>query len=270
MNIADKLNRLIDCLAKYPQLTIAVSGGIDSMLLSFVSHLYFPKRTLAVHAHSPAVPKKALQRVLNYTHQYEWNLKVLDAGEFADPDYLKNPINRCYFCKSNLYSRLRGVRNGVVMSGTNIDDLADFRPGLKAAEEQQVVHPYIEAELTKADIYALAAEFNLTDLEHLPSQPCLASRVETGITIAARDLQFIDQVEDCVRQLLADNGDIRCRITHQGVFVEISPLPKSEPLAVITESTKMLCQQQGYLFSGIRTYRQGSAFIQPEPYYAAV
>ena len=88
-----------------------------------------------VHAASPAVPAEATARVRAHADRYGWALTLIDAGEFADSRYRTNPIDRCYFCKSNLYARIAGIFAGVILSGTNTDDLGDYRPGLKAAGE---------------------------------------------------------------------------------------------------------------------------------------
>ena len=107
----------------------------------------------------------------------------IDAGEFADPRYRANPVNRCYFCKHNLYGTIATRFEGTILSGTNTDDLGDFRPGLKAADEHRVRHPFVEAGLAKSDVRALARELRLDDLAELPAAPCLSSRVETGIAV---------------------------------------------------------------------------------------
>ena len=103
-----------------------------------------------------------------------WRLRIIGAGEFDDPDYLKNPVNRCYFCKSNLYARIVTATDAVICSGANTGDLGDYRPGLGAAAEKQVRHPFIEAGIDKPVIRALAAKRGLDDLAVLPAQPCLA------------------------------------------------------------------------------------------------
>src|SRR4030095_4933063 len=122
--------------------------------------------------------------------RHGWPLVLLDAGEQDDARYRANPIDRCYYCKTNLYARIAEATSDPIASGTNCDDLDDFRPGLRAATEHRVVHPYVDAGIAKAGVYALAAELGLDDLERLPAQPCLASRVETGIVISADDLAF--------------------------------------------------------------------------------
>ncbi|KMT63753.1 hypothetical protein [Catenovulum maritimum] len=270
MNIQAKLNRLIGILKRYPKLTIAVSGGVDSMLLSYVANQIETLQVTVAHAWSYAVPKQAYDRVLLYAKQYDWDLRLLDAGELADPKYVKNPVDRCYFCKSNLYQRIGSETQGVIASGTNLDDLSDFRPGLAAAKENLVVHPYVEADISKADIYKIANLLNLKDLETLPAQPCLASRVETGIQIDANDLIFIDLVESDAKAALRNITDVRCRITHQGVYLELSQIPSEHVQAQLSAKLARLCQAHQKFFSGIRLYQKGAAFIKDTPYYAAV
>ena len=114
-----------------------------------------------------------------------------------------------------------------IASGTNCDDLADFRPGLRAATERDVVHPYVEAAIDKAHVYALAAGLGLDDLERLPAQPCLASRVETGIAIAPDDLAFIDAVETRLAARMGREAVLRCRVTHAGIVIELGAAARS-------------------------------------------
>src|SRR5262249_33153663 len=151
--------------------------------------------TEMVHAVSPAVPAHATARVAAYAEREGWTLRMVDAGEFADPRYRANPVDRCYFCKTNLYARIRPLTDRVIAPGTHVDHLGDFRPGLRAAAEKDVVHPYVEAGIDKAAVRALARGLSLSDLAELPAQPCLSSRVETGIAIDADDLAFVDAME---------------------------------------------------------------------------
>lgn len=254
--------RLIAVLAAYDDLAIAVSGGIDSMTLAFMAHRFAAKPVRMVHAVSPAVPAEAAVRIKDYAAREGWNLALVDAGEFADPSYRANPVNRCYFCKSNLYDRIRGLSAGVIASGTNLDDLSDFRPGLKAAEERRVVHPFVEAGIGKAGIRALARRHGLTDIAELPAQPCLASRVETGIRIDADDLAFIDAAERHVREHVSATAEVRFRLTHHGVVLEVGGAD-SVDLQPLADLAARFCQNAGRVFAGVKPYRKGSAFLQP-------
>lgn len=242
---------------------IAVSGGVDSMTLATIAQRRLGPRAAMFHAVSPAVPPHATARVEDHARRQGWALTVLGAGEFDDPDYLKNPVNRCYFCKSNLYARLRdGAGAGAVLcSGANLDDLGDFRPGLAAAAERGVRHPLVEAGVDKAMVRALAARLGLDDLAELPAQPCLSSRVETGLAIEAADLALIDRVEQGLRADLAAagiTGDIRCRLTRAGLRLE---LPEAAPQAAIA-AARAVIEAAGRPFAGAGPYRRGSAFLR--------
>src|SRR5262249_46304383 len=150
------------------------------------------------------VPPMATARVRDWASRERWDLAVLDAGEFADPRYRENPVNRCYFCKTNLYGAILG-RIGTgrpIVSGANLDDLGEYRPGLDAAREHEGPHPYIEAGIGKAGVRALARDLGLGDLAELPASPCLSSRVETLIPIEPETLRAIDAVEQLVNRRL--------------------------------------------------------------------
>jgi uncharacterized protein len=240
-----------------PRLTIAVSGGVDSMTLAHAAHRRLSDVTM-VHAVSPAVPEHATARVRAHAARKGWRLIVTGAGEFDDPRYRANPVDRCYFCKTNLYGRIAAVTDTPIASGANLDDLSDYRPGLTAAAEHGVVHPYVLAGMNKAAVRALARNYGLDDLSELPAQPCLASRVETGLAIRAEDLAFIDRMERLLAPGLPAGADLRCRITHGGVVVEASgDVDETLPRA--------LCAEERRVFLGVRPYRRGSAFLHEVP-----
>lgn len=259
---ADELHRrLLGVLKQYDELAIAVSGGIDSMTLAFVAHRFLAKQPMIVHAVSPAVPPEATSRIKDYAEREGWRLSLVDAGEFADSSYRANPVNRCYFCKSNLYDRIRGLSFGVIASGTNLDDLGDFRPGLQAAEERRVIHPFVEAHIGKAQIRELARWHRLVDIAELPAQPCLASRVETGIRIEADDLAFIDAAERHIREFVSPLANVRFRLTREGVVLEIDRQGDCNPQQIAGRAASF-CNQVGRTFIGVKPYRQGSAFLR--------
>jgi uncharacterized protein len=254
------LERIVAALDRHPRLAIAVSGGVDSMTLAHVATRHATSEATMVHATSPAVPASARERVEAHAAANGWKLVVIDAQELADARYRANPVDRCYYCKTNLYARIAGVTDAIIASGTNIDDLSDFRPGLRAAGEHGVVHPYVEAGATKRDVYGIARALGLADLAELPAQPCLASRVETGIAIDPADLAFIDQVEAQLAAALGRGSTVRCRVTRRGVVIELADTAREEEARAIGA---LACASAGRSFAGVRAYARGSAFVQP-------
>jgi uncharacterized protein len=243
-------------LADLPGLAIAVSGGVDSMTLAHAAHRIGVPGLMVVHALSPAVPEEATARVRDHAARFSWRLIEVDAGEFADPDYRANPVNRCYFCKTNLYSRISHVTEGPIASGANLDDLGDYRPGLIAAAEHRVRHPFVEAGMEKSAVRALARSFDLGDISELPAQPCLSSRVETGIAISAADLAFVARMERALAPHVAVGTDLRCRVTHAGIVVEAAATDET-----MRQIAATLCDAEQRLFLGFRPYRRGAALL---------
>ncbi|KQP76591.1 adenine nucleotide alpha hydrolase [Methylobacterium sp. Leaf111] len=265
------LQRLNDLLLAIGPLAVAVSGGVDSLTLAETAHrLLGADRALMVHAASPAVPVEATQRVRDEAARAGWSLRVVEAGEFADPNYRANPVNRCFFCKTNLYGRIRQVTDRIMVSGANLDDLGEYRPGLDAAREHGVRHPYVEAGLDKATVRSLARALGLGSVAELPAAPCLSSRVETGIRIEPETLAFIHAVEGLVsRSLGAGIGPrraVRCRVRAAGIVVELDPVS----LAALdgTRQTALAAQIRAGAPANLpeipvrfTVYRTGSAFL---------
>lgn len=253
---------LVRALGRHDRLAIAVSGGIDSTVLSHMAQATLGDRARMIHAISPAVPAAATDRVRRHAQAAGWRLDIVDAGEFGDARYRENPLERCYFCKLNLYGTIAGMVDGAIASGTNTDDLGDFRPGLRAAEEWRVSHPYVEAGLGKDEIYALARLMGHEDLAELPAQPCLASRIETGLRVTEADLAFVEAVEALLHRQLGTGAVLRCRMTHQGVIVELGTSPAGAPdFGAIAGMVEARCIEADRRFLGLRPYRRGAAFL---------
>ncbi|HEV2674728.1 MAG TPA: hypothetical protein VGV37_09310 [Aliidongia sp.] len=250
-------------LARHAHLAIAVSGGVDSMTLAAFAHRLRTDGAGGslemIHAVSPAVPPAATERVRVRASLEGWALTVTGTGEFSDPRYRDNPVDRCYFCKTNLYDRIRAITPAAIASGANLDDLGDYRPGLLAASEHEVVHPYVEAGMDKSAVRALARRLGLGEVAELPAQPCLASRVETGIAIDPDDLVFIDLVETRLAALAPAGAVLRCRVTHGGIAIEIGEgIGNEDALAALAGS---LCRDHGRRLAGVGPYRRGAMFV---------
>ncbi|MFJ1311558.1 adenine nucleotide alpha hydrolase [Agrobacterium sp. P15N1-A] len=244
---------------------VALSGGVDSMTLAFTAHARLGSDVTMYHAASAAVPESATGRVRTYAERHGWNLRIVDAGEFGDERYLANPSNRCFFCKSSLYGTLSSLTGAQLFSGTNTDDLGDWRPGLKAAKNNSVRHPFVEAGMSKADVRAMAAAHGLDDLAELPSAPCLSSRVETALRIDPATLRAIDTVEMLLRRDLSPQT-VRCRVRQGGVVVELD----EATLATLSAATRMALSDRIRTTFGdprpvqFESYTRGSAFLRGE------
>ena len=263
--LSDHLEALHRCLDDCAPVAVAVSGGVDSMTLAFIAHRRLGAAASLFHAASPAVPPEATRRIEAYAGREGWALTILDAGEFVDERYLANPANRCFFCKSNLYRALAARTDDQLLSGTNLDDLGDWRPGLKAAEAEHVRHPFVEAGIDKAIVRRLATFFGLNDLAELPSAPCLSSRIETGLRIEPALLPVIDRVEALLRARLSART-VRCRIRRDGAVIEldqttIDALDPSLKRTLADEVEALLAEQRPGPVT-FEAYRRGSAFLR--------
>lgn len=261
----ESASRLDDILAGIRPAAVALSGGVDSMTLAYVAHRVLGSDVTMFHAASAAVPSAATRRVEDYAARHGWSLRIVDAGEFADEHYLANPANRCFFCKTDLYGTLAAHTGAQLLSGTNLDDLDDWRPGLVAAKDHHVRHPFVEAGVAKADIRDIAAMHGLMDLAELPAAPCLSSRIETGLRIVPGTLRTVDRVETLLHDELAPSA-VRCRVRRNGVVVELDPATLSR----LSDSRRgTLSAQIGEIFGAaqpveFRDYARGSAFLREE------
>ena len=247
---------------------VAVSGGVDSMTLAVVAGRLGTEFEV-FHARSPAVPPAATLRVHRYARREGWRLHVVDAQEFADPQYMANPANRCFYCKTHLYATIRRATDALVLSGTNVDDLGDYRPGLQAARAHDVRHPFVEAGIDKATVRSIARRLELNDLAELPAAPCLSSRIETGIGIERGALRLVDAVERFIAAELRPET-VRCRIRRGGVVIELDATglaALSTPRrGALSRAVAGLCRDAG-IAGPVRfeAYRMGSAFLRPPP-----
>lgn len=222
-----KHDQLLALLRSMRRVAVALSGGVDSAVVAKAARLALADNAIAITADSPSVARRDLADARRIAQQIGIRHRIVATSEFSDPDYIRNDGTRCYFCKSELYSRIESLLpelgHPVICSGANLDDTGDYRPGLTAASEHAVRHPLQEAGLSKDDVRALARYWRL-DLADKPASPCLASRVAPGVEVTAERTARIEQAEDYLRQLgLAD-----CRVRlHDGELARIE-VPASE------------------------------------------
>ena len=264
-DVGQALGKLESILRTLGPVAVAVSGGVDSLTLATVAHRTLPGDVEMFHAVSPAVPREATDRVRALATGAGWKLTVVDAGEFGDTNYRSNPVNRCFFCKTNLYGALVPLTKAQIVAGTNLDDLGEYRPGLDAAKNHGVRHPFVEASIHKQTVRAIARDLGLGDVAELPSAPCLSSRIETGIAIDPSMLTLVHAAERLVSKMLSPRT-VRCRVRAQGVVIE---LDQQDLAALDGAKRETLRDEIGELFRNggfeypvsLAPYRTGSAFL---------
>src|SRR6266853_2181915 len=199
-----KRDQVLERLRSLGSTLVAYSGGVDSALLLALAVEALGDGTVAFTALSPAVPEDELEGARAVARQLGAKHVEKRSGELEDRRYAANPVNRCYFCKTELYSLATAQAESLglqaVVSGTNADELADYRPGLQAASDHHVMQPLADAGLTKAEIRALSREMGLPTWDK-PQQPCLASRIPYGTEVTRERLEQLGRAEMALRAL---------------------------------------------------------------------
>jgi uncharacterized protein len=221
-----KVYRLEQCLRQYSALGVAFSGGVDSTLLLAAAKRIYGHRVYAFTAQSIVYPPQETQLAVKLAKQLDVQLVLFDFNALEEPEFVANRPDRCYHCKKrllkNMSAKAARFAIDVLAHGANIDDLADYRPGQKATEEMGIAAPLIEAQLTKADIRALAKKWGLPNWNR-PAMPCLATRIPYGICIDAQLLHRIQAAEQIIQQL----GVAHCRVRHHGDVARIEVNPEN-------------------------------------------
>jgi pyridinium-3,5-biscarboxylic acid mononucleotide sulfurtransferase len=257
-----KLPALESRLSALTDLLVAYSGGVDSAFLAATAHRVLGRRMLAVLADSPSLARADMEQAGHFAETTGIPLRVIRTEELEKPEYQRNDANRCFHCKSELFTGMEALAAELgyahIAYGMNADDQLDYRPGHRAAQQHEVLAPLAEAGMTKADVRILsrAAGYAVWDR---PAAPCLSSRVEYGRAVTREVLAQVERAEDSMRQL----GFREFRVRHHGDLarVEIArpELPRALALETLDAITAAL-RAAGYQYVTLDTagFRSGS------------
>lgn len=258
--LSAKYQHLREYIGKLGGAVVAFSGGVDSSLVAYVSGQVLGQAALAVTSESQSLKRSDLSLTRDLAETWGLTHRVINSDELNNPSYRANPENRCFYCKTSLYSKLREIADseglGYVINGTNLDDLGDHRPGLLAADKYQVLSPLVDCKFTKNDIRELAAALSLRNADK-PAEACLASRVPYGSAINASLLSQVERAES----VLTDMGFSEFRVRHHGDIARLELLPNEFDKAIeAREHIHQALQKCGYVFVAmdLKGFRSGS------------
>jgi uncharacterized protein len=261
--LAAKRDALLDLIRGLQSCAVAFSGGVDSSVVAKAAHLALGDRAVAVTGTSASLAAGELETARRVAAEIGIRHEVVHTAEFSNPSYTANEPDRCYHCKSELYSQLDAIlahlNVAVILNGANLDDAGDYRPGMAAALEHRVRSPLLECGLNKADVRQLAAQWQLPVWDK-PASPCLSSRVAYGEAVTPERLAMIDAAEQFLRSL--GLRELRVRY-HRGDLARIEVPAECLPALASNETASRLvahCKSLGfkYVTLDLEGFRSGS------------
>jgi len=268
--LTEKADALRLRLATLGSVVVAYSGGVDSAYLAYIASRTLGDRAVAVTADSPSYPERHRQLAFRIARDFGLRHEVVHTRELDRPEYRANPVNRCYYCKHELYthlSRIAAERGAVIVDGNNADDRGDYRPGRQAAREFGVRSPLDEVNLTKDEIRALSKRAGLPTWDE-PASACLSSRIPYHHDVTDEKLRTIERAEDALRRL----GFRVFRVRHHDELARLE-ISRTEMARALEEDTAAAIVRElkavGYRYVSLdlQGYRTGSLneglFLRP-------